>query len=74
MKKLILVGGAVAVAAVVAKRVAAGGGIDFERLVESMPEDAPPKWMFHNITAIRENTDRTLELLESERQGTSPDT
>jgi hypothetical protein len=26
---------------------------------------APPKWMFRNITAIRENTDRILEKLES---------
>jgi hypothetical protein len=31
-----------------------------------MPENAPPKWVFRNVTAIRENTDRILELLESE--------
>ncbi len=30
-----------------------------------MPDNAPPKWVFRNITAIRENTDRILELLES---------
>ena len=30
-----------------------------------MPDNAPPKWMFRNITAIRENTDRILQLLES---------
>jgi hypothetical protein len=26
------------------------------------PDNAPPKWVFRNITAIRENTDRILEL------------
>ena len=30
-------------------------------------DNAPPKWMFRNITAIRENTDRILQLLESGR-------
>jgi hypothetical protein len=42
-------------------------GFDFERMIERMPENAPPKWMFRNITAIRENTERIRELLESER-------
>ncbi|MGZ4556458.1 MAG: hypothetical protein ACXVX9_07645 [Mycobacteriaceae bacterium] len=37
------------------------------RLFESMPEDAPPKWMFRNIAAIRENTDRILEILDRDR-------
>jgi hypothetical protein len=50
--------------------------IDWAKKVEAMPENAPPKWMFRNITAIRENTDRILELLESGRtesaQQTSP--
>ena len=54
--------------AVLAKRWAASGGLDFGQMIEHMPEDAPPKWMFRNITTIRENTDRILELLESERQ------
>jgi hypothetical protein len=31
-----------------------------------MPENAPPKWIFRNISAIRENTDRILQLLERE--------
>ena len=30
-----------------------------------MPDTAPPKWMFTNITAIRQNTDRILEMLET---------
>jgi hypothetical protein len=28
-----------------------------------MPDNAPPKWMFRNISAIREDTERILELL-----------
>jgi hypothetical protein len=31
-----------------------------------MPEDAPPKWMFRNISAIRENTERISQLLEKQ--------
>jgi hypothetical protein len=41
--------------------------IDWEKKLEAMPDNAPPKWMFRNITAIRENTDRILELLEPGR-------
>jgi hypothetical protein len=67
MKKLLIVGGAVAGAAFVAKRFAtSSGGVDFGRMVERMPEGAPPKWVFSNISAIRENTDRILQRLESE--------
>ena len=39
------------------------GTIDWEQKFEAMPENAPPKWMFRNITAIRQNTDRILEIL-----------
>ncbi len=38
--------------------------IDWEKKFEAMPDNAPPKWMFRNITAIRDNTDRILKLLE----------
>jgi len=48
------------------------GSIDWEKRVEAMPDNAPPKWMFRNITAIRENTDRILELLESGRAEPAP--
>jgi hypothetical protein len=37
-------------------------------MIERMPDNAPPKWMFHNITAIRDNTERILQLLEEERR------
>lgn len=67
MKKLIIAGATIAAAAFLAKRVASSGGVDFGKMIEQMPEDAPPKWMFRNISAIRENTERILQLLESER-------
>ncbi len=67
MKKLIIAGGAIVGAVILAKRWMSSGGLDFGRIIERMPEDAPPKWMFRNISAIRENTERILQLLESER-------
>jgi hypothetical protein len=67
MKKLIIAGGAITGAAILAKHWASSGGGDFERMIERMPEGAPPKWIFRNVTAIRENTERTLQLLEAER-------
>jgi hypothetical protein len=67
MRKLLIVGGAVTAAAFLARRGSlAMAGVDFERLIERMPENAPPKWMFRNISAIRQNTERILRLLESE--------
>jgi hypothetical protein len=65
MRRLLLVGSGVVGAGVCARRCARGhGGFDFEKLIERMPENAPPKWMFRNISAIRENTERILQLLE----------
>jgi hypothetical protein len=53
---------------VCARRCARGrGGFDFEKMIERMPENAPRKWMFRNISAIRADTERILELLENER-------
>ena len=72
MKKLLLVGGAVIGGALLARRFAGHcGRFDFEQMIERMPENAPPKWMFRNVSAIRENTDRILQLLESERESAS---
>jgi hypothetical protein len=69
MKRILVVGAAALGAAAVARRaVRSRGGFDFERMIERMPDDAPPKWMFRNISAIRENTDRILRLLEDERR------
>ena len=68
MRRLLLVGAAAVGGGVCARRCGRGhGGFDFERMIERMPENVPPKWMFRNITAIRHNTEQILELLESER-------
>ena len=68
MKRSVLVGAAVLGVAVCARRAARGcGGLDFEKMIERTPENAPPKWMFRNISAIRANSERILELLEAER-------
>jgi hypothetical protein len=70
MKKLLLIGGAVIGGALLARRLAGHcGHFDFEQMIERMPESTPPKWMFRNISAIREDTERIRELLESERAG-----
>jgi len=39
-------------------------------MFENMPDDAPPKWMFSNIAAIRDNTDRILAILVRDRPNT----
>ena len=68
MKRRLLVGAAVVGGGVCARRCVRGhGGFDLERMIERMPENAPPKWMFRNISAIRANTERILELLDTER-------
>jgi ketosteroid isomerase-like protein len=67
MRKALIAAGVIVGFALLARRAARGfGGCNFADMIERMPEDAPPKWMFRNITAIRENTDRILEKLETE--------
>jgi hypothetical protein len=41
--------------------------VDWEKRLEAMPDNAPPKWIFRNVTAIRENTDRILAIVERDR-------
>ena len=66
MKKVVAVAAVLAVLGVLARRFGAKmPAIDWEKKIEAMPDNAPLKWMFRNITGIRENTDRTLQLLES---------
>ena len=48
--------------------------VDWEERFERMPDNSPPKWMFTNIRAIRENTDRILELLAPERPSSETQT
>lgn len=66
MKRLLLVGAVGLGAVLVARGVRRSGSFDFEKMIERMPENAPRKWMFRNVDAIRKNTERILELLESE--------
>jgi hypothetical protein len=74
MRRAFIPGGAVlaaaAGAAFLAKRLSRDRGSDFEQMVERMPENSPVRWAFHNVTAIRQNTERILELLEA--QATPP--
>ena len=75
MRRLLLAGAAAVGAGVCARHAVRGGCGDFsfEKMIERMPENAPRKWMFRNISAIRDNTERILELLETERTPASAD-
>jgi len=67
MRRLLLAGAVVVGVGLCATRCVCGrGGIDFEAMIERMPENSRPKWMFRNISAIRANTERILELLDTE--------
>ena len=67
MRRMLMFGAVALGALLGARRFARHcGGFDFEQMIERMPENAPPKWMFRNISATRHNTERILELLESE--------
>jgi hypothetical protein len=68
MKKVLAAAAVLAVLGVLARRLGPKmPAIDWEKRLEAMPDNARPKWMFRNITAIRENTGRILQLLESGR-------
>jgi hypothetical protein len=68
VKKALIIGGVVAGAVVLARRFAPRmQSIDWEQRIAAMPDTAPPKWMFTNNNAIRDNSDRILALLEQER-------
>ena len=65
MKKLLIAVAVLTGIAFLAKRFAPDlAKIDWEKKFEAMPDNAPPKWMFTNIGAIRDNTERIIELLE----------
>jgi hypothetical protein len=76
MNKALIIGGAgIALGAVLLGRRFAPnwGEFNVEKMLERMPDTAPPKWMFLNITAIRENTDRILERLEEREYAPAQD-
>jgi hypothetical protein len=68
MKKILIAAGVIAALGMLARLFGPKmAGIDWEKKFESMPDNAPPKWMFRNISAIHDNTDRILKLLETDR-------
>jgi hypothetical protein len=71
MKRIAVLIPIVAVAVLLlAKRLGPRAGrFDFASRIAAMPDSAPPKWIFDNVTAIRANTDRILDLLQ--RQATA---
>jgi hypothetical protein len=60
---LVLIAGGVAVAA---RKLGSQmeTSMNWAQMIERMPDDAPPKWMFNNITAIREEHERIVRQNE----------
>ena len=74
MKKVVAVAEVLAVLGVLAGRLGPEvRNVDWEKRLEAMPGNARPKSMFRNITAIRENTDKILRLLQSGQPETARD-
>jgi hypothetical protein len=72
MKKLIVsVVALVGIGYLVKRFVSKFGEVDWEQRFAAMPDNAPPKWMFRNISEIHEDTERILELLEDRGEGGS---
>jgi hypothetical protein len=70
MKKLIIAVAVLVGIGYLAKRFAPKcGDVDWEQRFAAMPDNAPPKWMFRNISEIHDNTERILELLENQVEG-----
>lgn len=65
-----LIGGVVVVAWVLVPKLHERMLAACKRMFEQMPEDFPPKRMLGGIEEIRENTARTLELLQRRPQPT----
>jgi hypothetical protein len=74
MKKFIVTVAVLVGVGYLAKRVASKfGGMDWEQRFAAMPDNAPPKWMFRNISEIHANTGRILDLLENRAErGSEP--
>ncbi len=70
MKKLIVAVAVLVGVGYLAKRFAPKlGDVDWEKRFAALPDNAPPKWMFRNISEIHDNTERILELLEGRAEG-----
>jgi hypothetical protein len=59
LRGVVMVGGGVLLIRLIGPKLSA----HMDRMFEDAPDDFPPKWMYLNITAIRENTERILEAL-----------
>ena len=74
MKKVLISVGVLVGLVFLVKRFAPDlGKVDWEARFAAMPDTAPPKWMFNNISAIRKNTERIIELLERPAAGARGD-
>ena len=74
MKKLIIAVTVLAGLGYLAKRFGPKlGEVDWEKRFAAMPDNAPPKWMFRNISEIHDNTERILELLQGGAERASSD-
>ncbi len=66
MKKLIITVALFLALGAIARRVASElGNVDWEQRFKALPDNAPPKWMFRNISEIHDNTERILTLVEN---------
>jgi hypothetical protein len=72
-RRLLTVGAVVGIGVVAVRLAGPKLGQRMERMFEDAPEDFPPKWMYLNITAIRENTERILEALQPAPSETETD-
>jgi hypothetical protein len=65
MKKVLIIVGVI-VAVALAKRFGPKlDSIDWEQRIAALPDNALPKWIYQNITTIRENTDQIRRLLDT---------
>lgn len=64
MLRLVLFLGVVVGAVAFIKVLRSKQGFSWEAMFDKMPDDSPPKWMFNNISTIREQNDRIIEFLE----------
>jgi hypothetical protein len=64
MKKAFIIAGVVVGIGVLLRRLL-GDGEGWEARLARMPDSSPPKWMFTNIAAIRENTEKILTRIDT---------
>jgi len=63
---LVLVPAAVAAVVIAKGRRGMMSALDLDAMIQKLPEGAPPRWAYENVKAIRGNTERIIELLETE--------